>query len=145
LSGDVGSQGRVELLRERLEAIAGLAAGVDMAIEPASERSPDAIVHSEPAPQRESLEWVAVRSSNLVAVAYEPSALRLHIEFRSGSRYIYSAVPATIHRALLSSGSKGSFFSHYPSGAGTDSSGCADDGCLERPRRECPLATDPAP
>jgi hypothetical protein len=53
---------------------------------------------------------VAVNSSLLASVDYDPSQLVLQLEFRSGAIYRYSAVPATIHEDLLAADSKGSYF-----------------------------------
>ena len=53
---------------------------------------------------------VAVESSTLAAVGYDASGQVLQLEFCSRDVYHYVDVPATVHRALLSAESKGSFF-----------------------------------
>ena len=53
---------------------------------------------------------VVVQSSTLAAVGYDASGQLLQLEFRSRAVYHYFDVPATVHRALLSAESKGSFF-----------------------------------
>lgn len=53
---------------------------------------------------------VAVESSTLAAVGYDAGGQLLQLEFRSRAVHHYFDVPATVHRALLSAESKGSFF-----------------------------------
>ena len=66
-------------------------------------------------PDYESLDWMPVESSNLVAVAYQADFQRLWVKFGAakGSRetiYRYEGVrPGTFER-LLNASSKGSFF-----------------------------------
>jgi len=57
--------------------------------------------------------WVAVRSSNLRAVRYEPDQRRLFVEFVSGQVYGYLDVPSTVYDALLRAGSKGSYLARW--------------------------------
>ncbi len=56
-----------------------------------------------------------VESSQISEIGYDEAAKELHIRFRpmmqsAGSHYVYSDVPAHIHRGLLSADSIGSFF-----------------------------------
>lgn len=51
---------------------------------------------------------VKVSSSNLAAVGWQDGTLR--ILFQSGKTYDYKNVPASVHGALMRSGSKGEFF-----------------------------------
>jgi KTSC domain len=53
----------------------------------------------------------AVESSTLVTVAYDEVHKLLQLEFRCHALYRYFRVPATVHEALLSAPSKGSYFS----------------------------------
>lgn len=55
---------------------------------------------------------VAVRSSVIASIGYDPVTRTLEVEFCSGEIYRYSDVPASVHRAFLASPSKGRFFSH---------------------------------
>lgn len=52
-----------------------------------------------------------VTSTSLASVGYDPAASVLEVEFRSGAIYRYLAVPARIHRELMSAESKGRYFS----------------------------------
>lgn len=49
-----------------------------------------------------------VKSSNIKTIAYNGSTLR--ITFQSGSTWNYEGVPEHVHRELLNSESKGSYF-----------------------------------
>jgi len=51
-----------------------------------------------------------VTSSNLVSVGYDSTSMLLEIEFSANSIYQYSGVPDHIHRGLMNSSSKGSYF-----------------------------------
>lgn len=53
---------------------------------------------------------VAVNSSLLASVNYDAGESVLQLEFRTGARYLYFAVPATIYEELLAADSKGSYF-----------------------------------
>jgi hypothetical protein len=52
----------------------------------------------------------AVESTTLATVAYDDARELLRLEFRSQTIYQYLGVPASVHQALLSSLSKGSYF-----------------------------------
>jgi hypothetical protein len=53
---------------------------------------------------------VAVASSMMTSVGYDPKDRTLEIEFRSGEVYAYGRVPRAVVRALLAAPSKGRFF-----------------------------------
>lgn len=53
---------------------------------------------------------VAVQSSDLASVGYDPTTRTLEILFRSGGLYEYYSVPEAVHAALLAAPSKGRFF-----------------------------------
>ena len=53
---------------------------------------------------------IAVESTLLTAVAYDPSQRVLHLQFHGGAVYKYLGVPAEIQQALLSAPSKGRYF-----------------------------------
>jgi KTSC domain len=54
-----------------------------------------------------------VDSTSLASVGYDAGRQTLEIEFRSGALYRYLAVPAAVHRALMSAESKGRYFSQH--------------------------------
>lgn len=56
------------------------------------------------------MNYVSVSSSNLAAVAYDPSTSTLGIKFLNGSEYHYYGVPAGVHQSLMAAGSKGTYF-----------------------------------
>jgi len=62
---------------------------------------------------------IPVRSSVIATVGYDDETAVLEVEFRSGDRYQYFAVPPSVHRALLEADSPGAYFNkhisdHYP-------------------------------
>jgi hypothetical protein len=52
----------------------------------------------------------SVESSTLTTVAYDSNLETLQLQFRDGSIYSYSRIPAKIYEALLSAPSKGTYF-----------------------------------
>jgi hypothetical protein len=52
----------------------------------------------------------SVESSTLTAIAYDHNNEALQLQFRDGSIYSYSRVPADIYEALLIAPSKGKYF-----------------------------------
>ena len=61
----------------------------------------------------------AVESSTLAALAYDDGREILQLEFRSGRKYQYFGVPATVCEGLLRASSKGRYFNeviggHFP-------------------------------
>lgn len=52
-------------------------------------------------------------SQTLAAAVYDDSQETLQLDFRDGSRYIYSRVHANLFQALLVATSKGRFFNRY--------------------------------
>lgn len=46
-------------------------------------------------------------STNIREIAYDAGANELHVKFRNGGYYIYSAVPPEVHQGLMASDSKG--------------------------------------
>jgi len=62
---------------------------------------------------------IPVRSSVIATVGYDDETAVLEVEFRSGDRYRYFAVPPSVHKALLGADSPGAYFNkhisdHYP-------------------------------
>jgi hypothetical protein len=65
------------------------------------------------------METVAVASSNLRSVGYDPATQVLQVTFVNGTTYAYRDVPATVYTDLLGAASKGRYFhqmirQHYP-------------------------------
>jgi hypothetical protein len=52
---------------------------------------------------------VAVSSSSVATVGYDPSSFILEIEFRNGGVYQYRQVPAAAHRLLMQAKSIGDY------------------------------------
>jgi hypothetical protein len=70
-------------------------------------------------PSLPPLHPVRMESSALAAVVYDGHRQVLQAEFRDGSIYQYSAVPARVYEELQSANSKGGFFNrsirgHFP-------------------------------
>lgn len=73
------------------------------------------------AAQADSLDWTAVSSSNVQAVAYAADFARLFIRFKSGQRYAYEGVPLGVFQGLLAAPSKGEYVFAIIRRKGTDS------------------------
>ncbi len=56
---------------------------------------------------------IAVSSSNLASIGYDPLRHILEVEFLGGSVYEYYGVPEQVYRGLMSAVSHGSYFSAY--------------------------------
>jgi KTSC domain len=56
---------------------------------------------------------VSLDSTTLTAAAYDDRREKLQLDFRDGTRYVYSGVTANLYRDLLCATSKGSFFNRY--------------------------------
>ena len=52
-------------------------------------------------------------SKTLAAAVYDSSQATLQLDFRDGSRYVYSSVPPDLFRGLLAATSKGCFFNQH--------------------------------
>ena len=57
-----------------------------------------------------NIQMQPVSSSNIKAIGYDPSTLRLRVEFLNGSTYIYSGVPEAVWSDFSSAASVGSYF-----------------------------------
>jgi hypothetical protein len=55
------------------------------------------------------MERIAVESSSVSAVGYDPAAFELEVEFRNGRVYRYQQVPIAAFRLLLQAPSIGEF------------------------------------
>jgi len=108
LDADDASQSRLSLVLSRLQAIAALA-------EPAQTPEQSPTPSGQPGFVAPSLAPVPATAhafpltSNLRAAWYDPSKLTLTIEFRSGRRYEYDGVPATLYDGLLLAASAGRY------------------------------------
>ena len=60
-----------------------------------------------------TVEWTPVKSSNIAAIGYESNdkdlKTELHVQFNSGSEYVYHSVPADIVQEFLDADSKGKY------------------------------------
>lgn len=64
------------------------------------------------------MEFVAVRSSSLKAVAYNDATASLVVEFVNGNVYEYQNVPSHIFRGILTADSAGKYFNEMVKEAG---------------------------
>jgi lysyl-tRNA synthetase class 2 len=55
------------------------------------------------------MERIAVESSSVSAVGYDPATFELEVEFRNGRSYRYQLVPIAVYRLLLQAPSIGKF------------------------------------
>jgi KTSC domain len=56
---------------------------------------------------------LALQSTTLAAVAYDPATGQLSLQFRSGSIYVYFGVPQAIHHDFMAAPSKGAYFNRH--------------------------------
>ena len=63
------------------------------------------------------MEMITVKSSNLKAVGYDEMGGNLHVEFQTGTFYVYRQVPKELYTRLLKAPSIGSFFMKNVMGA----------------------------
>lgn len=56
---------------------------------------------------------VPLASTTLAAAAYDSTGAKLRLDFRDGTRYLYSGVGLGLYRGLLRATSKGLFFNRY--------------------------------
>jgi len=56
---------------------------------------------------------VGLTSTTLAVAAYADRRRQLQLDFRDGTRYVYSGVAPDLYRGLLAAASKGSFFNRY--------------------------------
>lgn len=54
-------------------------------------------------------EMIYVDSSNIEAIGYDDTNRDLHVQFRTGTCYIYHGVPSEVYQSFLDAPSKGSF------------------------------------
>ena len=59
------------------------------------------------------MQMISVNSTAISAIGYESGNGRLVIQFRKGHSYTFCGVPLHIYEGLMSSGSKGSYYSTY--------------------------------
>jgi lysyl-tRNA synthetase class 2 len=59
------------------------------------------------------MNYVAVQSTTLAAVAYDADRRLLRLRFRDRKIYQYSDVPGDVHEALLRAPSKGLYFNRF--------------------------------
>jgi hypothetical protein len=64
------------------------------------------------------MDYVAVSSSNIAAVAYDEGGRILGVRFINGREYHYRGVPQSVYRGLLIAASKGSYFDAFVKRAG---------------------------
>jgi hypothetical protein len=62
---------------------------------------------------RTSSRQASLDSTTLASASYDGRHARLELEFRDGTRYLYSGVAPNVYRELLGATSKGSFFNRY--------------------------------
>lgn len=56
---------------------------------------------------------LAVHSSNIRAISYEPETRTLEVEYRNGGIYQYSGVPEPTYQGLMRATSKGSYLHNH--------------------------------
>jgi hypothetical protein len=59
------------------------------------------------------LNYVAVSSSNIAAIAYDEDGRTLGVRFTHGGEYWYHGVPSSVYQRFLGAGSKGTFFGAF--------------------------------
>lgn len=51
-----------------------------------------------------------VQSSNLASIGYDSTTQELEVEFKNNTIYVYSNVPDSVHKGLMSASSHGEYF-----------------------------------
>lgn len=54
-----------------------------------------------------------VTSSNIASIGHDPDTNTLEVEFKNGTVYQYSDVPATVHAELMAASSHGTYFNAH--------------------------------
>ncbi len=67
------------------------------------------------------VQYVAVTSSNVAAIGYDPSFSRLFVKFLDGSKYAYDRVERSLYDGFLAAESKGNYLWRVIRNKGTDS------------------------
>lgn len=67
------------------------------------------------------IDLVAVESSMIAAVGYDPEARRLVVLYNSGKAYDYKGVPPEVYEGLMNAGSKGQYMNSQIIGLYPDS------------------------
>lgn len=55
------------------------------------------------------MNMIPVISTNLAAVGYDEGRKELYIQFHGGGTYVYSGVPVSVYKALMSASSHGEY------------------------------------
>ena len=63
--------------------------------------------------EEKTVDRLAVASSNVRAIGYDPQTQTLEVEFFSGSVYQYYGVPDHMHAQMMQESSKGRFLNYY--------------------------------
>lgn len=59
------------------------------------------------------MDYIAVRSSNIAAIAYDPVHMILGVQFRTGREYWYHRVPVAVFERMLGAPSKGHYLAAF--------------------------------
>jgi len=59
------------------------------------------------------MNYVAVSSSNIEAIAYDDAGRVLGVQFLNGREYMYHGVGRAVYQGFLGAGSKGSYFNDF--------------------------------
>jgi hypothetical protein len=59
------------------------------------------------------MDYVAVSSSNIAAIAYDDAGRVLGVEFLNGREYRYHGVGRSVYQGFLGAGSKGGYFNDF--------------------------------
>lgn len=59
------------------------------------------------------MDYVAVNSSNIAAIAYDGAGRVLGVQFLNGREYRYHGVAPSVYQGFLGAGSKGGYFNDF--------------------------------
>lgn len=59
------------------------------------------------------MERVAVRSTEIAIVGYDPASRLLEVAFRNGNLYHYAEVPQTVYDQMIQAKSVGTYFAEH--------------------------------
>ena len=62
------------------------------------------------------VDMIYVDSSNIEAIGYDSDAQELHVQFLSGTTYVYYNVPENVYEEIMDAPSKGSYLNRVVKG-----------------------------
>jgi hypothetical protein len=118
LRADAASQARLPFVLAQLHAIATIEplAPASESTAPSTRRGGFTSRRTPPRIPVTALRWMPMRSTNVIAVTYDPSSSTLGVEFTGGRLYEYDDVPSTVYEGFARSASAGRYVHEWVRG-----------------------------